>query len=359
MGGCISSSSSDTPEARQNREVEKELRVTKQKMQTMVKVLLLGSGDSGKSTVLKQMRLIHKVPFSSQETEYYRQLCFQNIVQGMRLILDAQDTFGYTLSDDNEKYYELIDNAPDLHDGQAFPADYLAPLQSLWDDAAVRKTLERANEVALPENLHYFFGDLPHFFDPNFKLRDQDILRCRARTTGITETVFSLRGHDLHMLDVGGQKSERRKWIHCFQDVTTILFLASLSGYDQCLVEDKDANQMQDAMAIWDSICHSQWFKQTSIILFLNKTDLFEKKVKKSPIKNIFPDYDGEPGSVSQGKDYFRKRFTRLSAKSGRPREREIYVHYTNATDTALLRVVMAAVEDIALRHDLNDAVLI
>jgi hypothetical protein len=43
------------------------------------------------------------------------------------------------------------------------------------------------------------------------------------------------------MVDVGGQKSERRKWIHCFQDVTSILFLVSLSGYDQCLVEDKDA----------------------------------------------------------------------------------------------------------------------
>ena len=43
------------------------------------------------------------------------------------------------------------------------------------------------------------------------------------------------------MVDVGGQKSERRKWIHCFQDVTSILFLVSLSGYDQCLVEDKES----------------------------------------------------------------------------------------------------------------------
>jgi len=45
----------------------------------------------------------------------------------------------------------------------------------------------------------------------------------------------------MYMVDVGGQKSERRKWIHCFQDVTSILFLVSLSGYDQCLVEDRDA----------------------------------------------------------------------------------------------------------------------
>ena len=66
-------------------------------------------------------------------------------------------------------------------------------------------------------------------------------MRCRARTIGITETVFQLREHEMLMVDVGGQKSERRKWIHCFQDVTSILFLVSLSGYDQCLVEDKDA----------------------------------------------------------------------------------------------------------------------
>ena len=56
------------------------------------------------------------------------------------------------------------------------------------------------------------------------------------------------------MLDVGGQKSERRKWIHCFQDVTSILFLVSLSGYDQCLVEDKDAVGFDDLSPKPDSL---------------------------------------------------------------------------------------------------------
>ena len=90
-------------------------------------------------------------------------------------------------------------------------------------------------------SLSYFFADLDRLFEPSFVPTQQDILRCRARTTGIIETTFDLKTHMLHMLDVGGQKSERRKWIHCFQDVTSILFLVSLSGYDQCLVEDKDA----------------------------------------------------------------------------------------------------------------------
>ena len=101
--------------------------------------------------------------------------------------------------------------------------------------------LRSAPFPSLPLSLLYYFADLDRLFDPAYVPNEQDIVHARARTIGITETVFTLRDHDMLMVDVGGQKSERRKWIHCFQDVTSILFLVSLSGYDQCLVEDKDA----------------------------------------------------------------------------------------------------------------------
>lgn len=95
--------------------------------------------------------------------------------------------------------------------------------------------------IDVGNSLFYFFSDLDRLFDPRYQPHEQDIVHCRARTIGITETMFNLRDSEMLMVDVGGQKSERRKWIHCFQDVTSILFLVSLSGYDQCLVEDKDA----------------------------------------------------------------------------------------------------------------------
>lgn len=78
-------------------------------------------------------------------------------------------------------------------------------------------------------------------FAPNYVPDDQDILRSRLKTTGITETVFDLGSLTYRMFDVGGQRSERKKWIHCFENVTALLFLVAVSGYDQCLVEDKDA----------------------------------------------------------------------------------------------------------------------
>ena len=77
-------------------------------------------------------------------------------------------------------------------------------------------------------------------FDPAYVPNEQDIVHTRARTIGITETVFHLREHEMLMVDVGGQKSERRKWIHCFQDVTALLFVVAISGYDQVLIEDRD-----------------------------------------------------------------------------------------------------------------------
>lgn len=69
---------------------------------------------------------------------------------------------------------------------------------------------------------------------------DQDILRARLRTTGINETVFELANLTYKMFDVGGQRSERKKWIHVFDNVQVVLFLVAISGYDHVLVEDRN-----------------------------------------------------------------------------------------------------------------------
>jgi guanine nucleotide-binding protein subunit alpha len=360
MGACMSSSQGievSEEDKRLHREAEKALKDAKSKLASQVKVLLLGSGDSGKSTVLKQMRLIHKVPFSTQEIENYRQLVFNNLTFGLRYVLEAMEDMELEVADDNVKHLEMLAEVTDLSDGEPFPVNFLEPLKALWADVNVQKACARGNEAALPENLYYYFSDLDRLFDPYYVPDEQHIVHCRARTIGITETRFNLRDHEMLMVDVGGQKSERRKWIHCFQDVTSILFLVSLSGYDQCLAEDRDANQMQDAMTIWDSICHSQWFRSTSIILFLNKNDLFEKKIQHSPIKNFFPDFEGEPGDPRGGRDYFKRRFARLAQKAN-AKEREIYIHITTATDTAMLRVVMAAVEDTIVSKNIREVML-
>lgn len=141
------------------------------------------------------------------------------------------------------------------------------------------------------------------------------------------------------MFDVGGQRSERKKWIHCFENVTTILFLVAISEYDQLLFEDETVNRMQEALTLFDSICNSRWFIKTSIILFLNKIDRFREKLPVSPMKNYFSDYEGGE-DYTAACDYILNRFVSLNQSE----TKQIYTHFTCATDTTQIRFVMAAV---------------
>jgi len=168
------------------------------------------------------------------------------------------------------------------------------------------------------------------------------------------------------MFDVGGQRSERKKWIHCFENVTTILFLVAISEYDQLLFEDETVNRMQEALTLFDSICNSRWFIKTSIILFLNKIDRFKEKLPVSPMKNYFPDYEGTKNSIPNPEfcshlftggsdyaaacDYILNRFVSLNQHE----TKQIYTHFTCATDTMQIRFVMAAVNDIIIQENLR-----
>ena len=192
-------------------------------------------------------------------------------------------------------------------------------------------------------------------YAPNYLPSDQDILRTRLRTTGISETIFDLGNLTYRMFDVGGQRSERKKWIHVFDNVQVVLFLVAISGYDLALVEDRNGNQMHEALMLFESIANSKYFEKSALILFLNKIDLFREKLATgmSPINRWFPDYHGRPTDVVASQEFFAEKFKGLVRK-----QKEVYVHYTNATDTDLLKKTMQSVQDMIVQRNLNQLIL-
>merc|ERR1711977_535165 len=338
-------------EAKRSREIDALIHRDEKVMQKVVKLLLLGAGESGKSTILKQMRLIYtKDGFTKNEKEEWRVIIFNNILDGLRMTIDAMDEFGITFEFDNTTaHLPVIMQEKDLRPYEPIPVEYLRAFKDMWRDPGIQKAIERGNEFALHDNLAYFFQDLDRLFNKEFIPTDQDVLRARLRTTGITETVFDLGSLQYRMFDVGGQRSERKKWIHCFENVTTILFLVAISEYDQLLFEDETVNRMQEALTLFDSICNSRWVIKTSIILFLNKIDRFKEKLPISPMKNYFPDYEGGD-DYSLACDYILNRFVSLNQHE----TKQIYTHFTCATDTTQIRFVMAAVNDIIIQENLR-----
>jgi guanine nucleotide-binding protein G(i) subunit alpha len=203
----------------------------------------------------------------------------------------------------------------------------------------------------LKDSIGYFYRRREAVLAEDWVPTDNDILYARAKTTGITETTFAIGGTTYRMVDVGGQRSERKKWIHCFENVTAILFLAALSEYDEKLVEDEKVNRMQEALTLFDSIANSRWFKRrTAIILFLNKIDIFRDKIETVPIRDYFPDYTGGD-DYENGTAYFGGRFRGVLQDQER---RPVYTHLTCATDTQQIRFVMQAVRDIIRKESLR-----
>lgn len=138
-----------------------------------------------------------------------------------------------------------------------------------------------------------FFDNVARTANPSYIPTNDDILHARVRTTGVSEARFTVNNMIFRVVDVGGQRSERKKWIGCFENVDAIMFLIAISEYDQQLFEDPTENRMVEALTLFNSICKSKWFLQTSIILFLNKTDIFREKLATSPMSKYFPDYSG------------------------------------------------------------------
>lgn len=350
MGCCASQ---DDVELRQrNDEIENQLKKDKVLARNEIKMLLLGAGESGKSTILKQMKLIHGQGYNNEERESFREIIFSNTVQSMRVILEAMQSMGIELGNDaNEDYAEVILNQPNQIEADILPSEVTAAIRALWADSGVQNAFSRSREYQLNDSASYYFEAIDRIGDPNFMPTDQDVLRSRVKTTGITETTFHIGDLIYRLLDVGGQRSERKKWIHCFEGVTAIVFLVAISEYDQVLVEDETVNRMQEALTLFDSICNSRWFLKTSMILFLNKVDLFKSKLPKSPMKNYFPDYEGG-ADFDAGCEYIRNRFITLNQSD----EKQIYTHLTCATDTSQIKFVMAAVNDIIIQVNLRVA---
>jgi len=153
------------------------------------------------------------------------------------------------------------------------------------------------------------------------------------------------------MFDVGGQRNERRKWIHCFDNVTAVIFVTAISEFDQVLYEDENTNRMDEALVLFDQICNHPSFKKTSMILFLNKRDLFETKLGKKDMScwraecaSLGKDYDANIA-------YLKQQFL---DKNKAPEERQVYVHATCATDTNNVAFVMESVFDVILKENLR-----
>jgi len=322
------------------------------------KLLLLGAGESGKSTLFKQMINIYGTGFPEKERRGYKPIIHNNVISSMKTLLEQTDhlkshhgiSTSVSASLESAKQH-LLEIKQDAEIDPALAAE----IKALWLDPGVQLTYENRSRFQLTDSAAYFFSQLDTIGSVEYIPSEQDVLRSRVRTTGIVENEFKIEGNHFKMFDVGGQRNERKKWIHCFSEVTAVLFVAALAEYDMVLFEDESTNRMDEALNLFDEICNSRWFKKTSMILMLNKRDLFKEKIVKVPLTVWDPEYAG-PNEFESAAQYIQECFESKNKESA---TKKIYTHITCATDTNNMKIVFAAVKDIIIRKSLEESSLL
>eukprot|EP01083_Nonionella_stella_P079283 217405_1 len=359
MGNCCHT---DTDEER-NYLVDSDIRSDRSSDKQIKKLLLLGPGSSGKTTLFKQLKIIHDAQgFTDKDRRDYQAQIDNQIIEQMQKLI----TRGRELMEEYPDEYEDLEISHDVVESASFiellrrdnemNEDVAHHIARLWKDPGIRATFELRGKLSIPDSCEYFFNNVHRIAKATYLPSDRDILLVRKRTTGIIEEHLTIKETKFHIFDVGGQRNERKKWIHCFENVTAVIFVASLSCYDEYLLEDDAILVMHETLNLFEEICNSRWFEKTSFILFLNKRDLFEKKIKRIAIAHCFNKYEGPKHDFDTNYNFIKKAFEN---KNRNPKEKHIYTHCTTATDKDNVERVFNDVQHIVIQNSLSKGGLI
>lgn len=289
--------------------IQKQLERDHREEQSKIKMLLLGAGESGKSTIFKQMRILYGAPneddylkmigvvVRSNITTAIRKLCMLlrnlDMVDGLDKESEGMDTELTPRAAFDELIAHLVDStAPPQAPKENGEVDWVGKqpragpaannearqflahvdaIEALWKSETMKIVWTKRAQMNVIDSHKDFLNDIRRIASTSFKPTTQDLLLSRVRTTQVIVEKYNIDGIDFEMYDVGGQRSERRKWIDCFDTVDSVIFVAALSEFDQTMAEAKHTNRMSEAIELFRSVCNNRAFANTSIMLFLNK----------------------------------------------------------------------------------------
>lgn len=369
----------------------------------MKKILFLGSGGSGKSTLFKQLRLIHGTGYNDNDREGFIKYVHTQIINQMQVIVRTYIEYNQRQKQrqkqeeklrngdyDNqmplsEEYEEQVDElaiydeiklqSNELrHEEEAklvleyvydrnkhcLEQDIYNAIKTLWcDEPVIKEIYDLRHITKIETSSAHFWDKLDAIYDSNYLPSNDDIMLCRIITTSLHEQQFEMKGDIIHLIDVGGQRSQRRKWMHCFEYVVAVIFIASLSCYDEILDEEKCVNSMEDQLDLFGTICNNLILRDSAMILFLNKTDLFHEKycVKRIPLSKCdrFEDYVDSTFKYEPATKYIIDEFEKLD----KTQYKKMFTHLTRATDTNNIQKVFGDVQEIVIAESLAKAGLL
>ncbi|CAL1536794.1 unnamed protein product [Lymnaea stagnalis] len=339
MGVNISAHDMEQAARRRSKTIDDSLEAERLRQARTVKVLMLGLSGAGKSTLAKQVRMIHEKGFADKEKALYREVVRNNVASAMVGVLTEMDAHGVLFG--TEELRQTANSIKDRlrsSDSHKAIVDMRHSLALLTSQKVLKDFMETSIDVETSQLNHYLFRSLDKILSDSYAPSDYDILRVRQKTTGLNEILFHFKGFEFRLCDVDGHCSVKKKWLQNFENVSAILFTVALSSYDVKSKDNDDQTELHDAMKVFTTVCAYDGFRRAPIILFLNKKDVFQQKLKKVPLTVAFSDYKGT-SDYTEACQFVQAKFEACVSEAAD----RLTVHVTNATDTPSIRSVFDA----------------
>mmetsp|Transcript_4456 Transcript_4456/g.7968 ORF Transcript_4456/g.7968 Transcript_4456/m.7968 type:complete len:357 (-) Transcript_4456:174-1244(-) len=325
----------------------------------VIRLALLGAGESGKTTLSRQMRSTYGDGFSKNYLLEHRNLIRSNLIKTiLTLIEEAEER---NVGKFSLEAQELIQDVKELDMDDAgmyqINEDLGYAVGKIWRDPIIQQVYTMRSQFQLDENAKHFLDLAEMICRDNYRASQNDIIRNRVRTVGRSAINFEIRGQKFEMVDVGGQRSERAKWKRGFENLTSVIFVAALSAYNQVSIEDSKRSRTEEALDLFEQVACSDEMKNIrdcSLILFLNKKDVFKEKleVEKIPLTvcPAFKDYKGK-AKYDEALDYVIKQFQKRVKTN-----RDVFIYDVCAVDTENVIRIFNSVKKTILRSALDYA---
>eukprot|EP00924_Labyrinthula_sp_SR-Ha-C_P006104 maker-scaffold_54-snap-gene-0.38-mRNA-1 protein AED:0.04 eAED:0.04 QI:147/1/1/1/1/1/7/55/385 len=319
-----------------------------------VKMLLYGPGECGKTTILRRVMLDHGERGSILQNQLleFRGRILYNVIEGAAMVLNALKTmFKVKLETEFRAYGDLIMEVEHFYASEkksVINADLeheglIEAIQQLYYNSKVfKKVLTQRTVFSLFETWSYFvekLKDYPTWGGPAWNPSTQDLLHSRVRSTGHAYFFFQdVEQMGYELIDIGGQRNERRKFMALFKGIDVVLFVGSMSDYNERLYEDVSENRLRETFNVFKAMLKRDEFSDNWVIMFLNKFDLFKEKYqqKRIPIENKYgtnnppPSVEDDDEECNLAQAWFKESFLELVPDDRRSR---IKIYVTSALD--------------------------
>ncbi|KAF5618005.1 GNA-3 g alpha subunit GNA-3 [Fusarium sp. NRRL 25303] len=324
-------------QTKESKRIDQNLKDDLKSAKREVKVVILGS--KSRKRVFEEMRLSDGQPqcYTAEQLRLFRPIILGTVLESVQFLAKKLLVSEATRRDATQAFLEdvLICGKQDLDLDNGFEPWVIELFRTIMEHAAT-KALRADESLVLPEDVDYFLNHIERIIQDDYIPTDSDAISCPTPLPGCVEAAFNMGQLTMRLTDLGNAM-KRAKVFSQLETATAVIFVFDLS------------NLSGEVLLQYESTVNLNWLRNSFIIVILNNSNGFARRLTKEPLSDEFPDYTGGDDETNAS-NYILSKIRVLNRSDLRS-----YVHFTNAVyDDGDLYRIWRSIQDGIIHRSLR-----